>query len=77
MRATQSSTCSKPYNQPINNQPEQTMNYFDTRYQAFKAFPNAIIRKVLNHHVNANAGQYVVFNDYTTYETWKRCGHVK
>jgi hypothetical protein len=53
------------------------MNYFDTRYQAFKAFPNAIIRKVLNHHVNANAGQYVVFNDYTTYETWKRCGHVK
>jgi hypothetical protein len=66
-----------PYNQAITNQPEQTMNYFDTRYQAFKAFPNAIIRKVLNHHVNANAGQYVVFNDYTTYETWKRCGHVK
>ena len=53
------------------------MNYFDTRYQALKAFPNAIIRKVLNYHVNANAGQYVVFNDYTTYDTWKRCGHVK
>jgi hypothetical protein len=53
------------------------MNYFDTRNQALKAFPNGIIRKVLNYHVNANAGQYVVFNDYTTYDVWKRCGHVK
>jgi len=53
------------------------MNYFDTRYQALKAFPNAIIRKVLNYHVNAKAGFYVVFNDYTTYQDWKNCGHVK
>lgn len=53
------------------------MYYFDTRYLAIKAFPNAIVRKVLNYHANDRAGQYVVFNDYTTYETWKRCGHVK
>lgn len=53
------------------------MNYFNTRYAALKAFPNAIVRKVLNHHVNARAGEYVVFNDYSTYDTWKRCGHVK
>lgn len=53
------------------------MNYFYTRYEAKKAFPNAIVRKVLNYHVNANAGQYVVFNDYSTYEEWKRCGHVR
>lgn len=54
-----------------------TMNYFNTRYEALKAYPNAIVRKVLNHHVNARAGEYVVFNDYSTYDTWKRCGHVK
>ena len=53
------------------------MNYFNTRYEALKAFPNAIVRKVLNYHVNAKAGFYVVFNDYTTYEQWKDCGHVK
>ena len=53
------------------------MNYFNSRYQALKAFPNAIIRKILNPHVNANAGQYVVFNDWSTYETWKDCGHVR
>jgi len=53
------------------------MNYFSTRYDALKAFPNAIVRKVLNPHVNARAGQYVVFNDRTTYEDWKNAGHVK
>ena len=53
------------------------MNYFLSRYEALRAFPNAIVRKVLNHHVNANAGQYVVFNEYSTYETWKSCGHVR
>jgi hypothetical protein len=53
------------------------MQYFYTRYEAKKAYPNAIIRKVLNHHVNAQAGMYTVFNDSITYETWKRCGHVK
>lgn len=53
------------------------MNYFPTRYAAKKAFPNAIVRKVLNPHVNARAGEYVVFNDYTTYEDWQRCGHVR
>jgi hypothetical protein len=53
------------------------MNYFDSRYQALKAFPNAIIRKVLKYSPSARVGQYVVFNDYTTYETWKRGGHVK
>lgn len=69
------------YNQHISHQQhlkgKHIMNYFDTRYEALKAFPNAIVRKVLNYHVNARAGQYVVFNDYTTYEDWKRCGHVK
>jgi hypothetical protein len=53
------------------------MDYFLTRYKAKRTYPNAIIRKVLNYHVNRKAGFYVVFNDYTTYETWKRCGHVK
>jgi hypothetical protein len=53
------------------------MNYFSTRYQAKKAFPNAIIRKVLNYYVNQRAGEYVIFNDYLTYDDWKRCGHVK
>ena len=53
------------------------MNYFYTRYEAKKAFPNSIVRKILNSHVNANWGNYVVFNDYSTYEDWKRCGHVR
>lgn len=53
------------------------MEYFYTRYEAKKAHPNAIIRKVLNHHVNLNAGMFTVFYDWTTYDTWKRCGHVK
>lgn len=53
------------------------MNYFPTRHAALKAFPNAIIRKVLNYHVNARAGEYVVFTDCTTYEDWQRCGHVR
>jgi hypothetical protein len=53
------------------------MNYFDTRYQALKAFPNALVRKVLNYRFNTKAGKFVVFNDYTTYEEWKRCGLVK
>lgn len=53
------------------------MNYFDTRYAALKAFPNGIVRKILNHHVNANAGMFVVFNDHITYQDWQRCGHVK
>ena len=53
------------------------MNYFPTRYAAKKAFPNAIVRKVLNPHVNARAGEYVVFNNYTTYWVWQRCGHVR
>jgi hypothetical protein len=63
--------------QSTNLQESKTMNYFNSRYQALKAFPNAIIRKILNPHVNANAGQYVVFNDWSTYETWKDCGHVR
>ena len=53
------------------------MNYFYTRYEAKKAFPNGIVRKILNSHVNENSGNYVVFNDYSTYEDWKRCGHVR
>ena len=57
--------------------PERKMNYFPSRYLALKAFPNAIVRKILNHHVNSNAGDYVVFNDYSTYEDWKRAGHVR
>lgn len=53
------------------------MFYFSTRYEALKAFPNAIVRKVLNYHVNAKAGYYVVFNDLITYKIWRDCGHVK
>jgi hypothetical protein len=53
------------------------MNFFPTRYLAQKAFPNAIVRKILNYHVNANAGQYVIFNDHLTYNDWRRAGHVK
>jgi hypothetical protein len=53
------------------------MEYFSTYYYAKKAYPNAIIRKVLNYHVNVRAGQYTAFTDYTTYEIWKRAGHVK
>lgn len=53
------------------------MQYFSTRYEAIKAYPNAIIRKVLNYHVNAKAGYYVAFNDWLTYDDWKRCGHVR
>lgn len=54
------------------------MNYFSTRYEAMKAFPNAIIRKIKisTAHVNARAGEYVVFNDYTTYEQWRNIGYV-
>ena len=47
---------------------EIEMYCFPSRYLALKAFPNAIVRKILNHHVNSNAGDYVVFNDYSTYE---------
>jgi hypothetical protein len=55
------------------------MNYFSTRYEAQKAFPNAIIRKIKISvaHVVANAGQFVVFNDYTTYDQWRSLGYVK
>jgi hypothetical protein len=55
------------------------MYYFDSRYQALRSFPNAIVRKIKISvaHVVANAGQYVVFNDYTTYEQWKSLGYVK
>lgn len=55
------------------------MNYFLTRYAAHKAFPNAIIRKIKYScsHVLKNVGEYVVFNDYTTYEQWRDLGYVK
>lgn len=53
------------------------MNYFHSRYEAKKAFPNSIVRKILNFHVNANAGMYVIFNDWLTYEDWKNAGHVR
>jgi len=53
------------------------MNYFYTRYAAVKAFPNAIIRKIKNIHYLANAGEYVVFNDWTTYSEWRNLGYVK
>ena len=53
------------------------MYYFDTRYQAIKAFPNAIIRKVKKIHYLTNAGQYVVFNDCTTYSDWRYLGYVR
>ena len=55
------------------------MNYFESRYQARKAFPNAIIRKILYRaaHCVKNAGQYVVFGDYEIYQDWKRAGYVR
>lgn len=55
------------------------MFYFTTRYAAKRAFPNAIIRKIPYKvaHVVRNVGDFVVFNDYSTYEDWKRCGYVK
>jgi hypothetical protein len=53
------------------------MYYFDTRYKAIKAFPNAIVRKIKHIHYLANAGQYVVFNDWTTYSEWRYSGYVR
>lgn len=53
------------------------MNYFISRYEALKCYPNAIIRKIKSVHYLANAGQYVVFNDYTTYQQWRALGYVK
>jgi hypothetical protein len=50
------------------------MNYFNTRYDALKAFPNAIVRKI---KILANAGEYVVFNDWSTYSEWRQSGYVK
>ena len=40
------------------------MDFFITRYEAEKAYPNAIIRKT------RNTGLYVCFNDCTTFERW-------
>lgn len=55
------------------------MNYFQTRYQAQQAFPNAIIRKIRDgaSHMIGNSGDYVIFNDYTTYEQWYHLGYVR
>ena len=53
------------------------MIFFNSRYEALKAYPNAIIRKILNHHANPKAGFYVAFNDWLTYEDWQQSGHVK
>jgi hypothetical protein len=53
------------------------MNYFLSRYAALKCYPNAIIRKIKSVHYLANAGQYVIFNDYTTYQQWRDLGYVK
>jgi hypothetical protein len=40
------------------------MYFFTTRYEAEKAYPNAIIRKT------RNTGLYVCFNDCSTFESW-------
>ena len=55
------------------------MDYYPTRYAAFKAYPNAMIRKVLYSasHLTKHCGEYVAFTNYTTYEDWKRCGYVR
>ncbi len=53
------------------------MYYFITRYAALKSFPNAIVRKIKSIHYLSNAGEYVIFNDYTTYSQWKNLGYVK
>ncbi len=50
------------------------MDYFYTRYEALKAYPNAIIRKVLK---GIHQGDYVAFNDHITYNDWKNTGDVK
>lgn len=53
------------------------MNCFSTRYKALKAYPNAIVRKLLKSNSSMmRAGEFVVFNDHTTYQDWKQSGHV-
>ena len=49
------------------------MYIFDTRYAALKAFPNAIVRKMLHH----TCAGYYVFNNYTTYEKYKSFGYCR
>jgi hypothetical protein len=53
------------------------MIFFNSRYEALKVYPNAIIRKILNHQSNQKAGFYVAFNDWLTYEDWQRSNLVK
>jgi hypothetical protein len=53
------------------------MFYYNSRYAAKKDFPNAIVRKIKRIHYLTNAGQYVVFNDWTTYSNWLYLGYVR
>ncbi len=50
------------------------MSYYNTRYDALKDCPNAIIRKVL---AGKQEGYFVAFHDYMTYENWKAIKLVK
>jgi len=50
------------------------MIYFDSRYQASKSFPNAIIRKLLKGN---KKGHYIAFNAVWTYLEYKTEGYVK
>ena len=49
------------------------MIYFDSRYQALKSFPNAIIRKLLKGN---KKGHYVAFNAVCTHLEYKQGGYV-
>jgi hypothetical protein len=50
------------------------MDFYSSRYDAKKACPNGIVRKVLRGNWT---GQYATFYDLTTYQSWKSSGMVK
>lgn len=50
------------------------MIYYNSRYDALKDSPNAIIRMVLRGN---QSGYFIAFHDYTTYENWKMSKLVK
>lgn len=50
------------------------MTYFPSLAMARRAYPNAKHCRVLT---GTYEGDYVAFNDWLTYEDWKRCGLVK
>lgn len=53
------------------------MNTYNTRYEALKHYPNAIVRKLLKNGSGNQYGTHIVFNDYSTYTKYKKEGYVK